>query len=99
MLGATVQNFIALASCRPGFVHPCLSIYLSEQKVAEIYDTLVAVLQRVQYVSMHADRRVFVFCIAVENRCLKLVFRAEKFYVCINCFLNKVMVNNSAFKS
>jgi hypothetical protein len=44
MLGATVQFFFALASYRPGFVLPYLNIYLSEQKVAEIYDTVVAVV-------------------------------------------------------
>ena len=35
------------------FVHPCLNIYLSEQKVAEMDETVVAVLRRGQYVSMH----------------------------------------------
>ena len=67
MLDATVKSFVALACCRPGFVRPCLNIYLSEQKVAEISDALFAVVQRVQYVSVHADRSVFVFRIVVEK--------------------------------
>jgi hypothetical protein len=67
--------------------------------VAEIDDTVVAVLQRIQYVSMRAGRRGFVFCYCGGKQMFKLVVRAEKLYICINCFLNKVMVNNSAFKS
>jgi hypothetical protein len=99
MLGASAANFVALASCLSGFVRPCLIIYLSEQKLAEIDAILVAVLQRIQYVSMPADRRVFCVLYCGGKRAFKVVVRAEKLYVCLICFLNKVMFNNSAFKS
>jgi hypothetical protein len=66
--------------------------------VAKIDDVVVAVLQLGRYVSRHADRRFFcvwylsgevVFCL--DNVFLKsLFFWAEKLYVGINCFLNRV---------